>query len=38
MNVTPTMEAVHRCVPTHKDHECVAAGLGTDWIVMAGLV
>ena len=28
MNVTQTMEAVNRSVPTHKDHECVAAGLG----------
>ena len=38
MNVTQTMEAVHRCVPIHMDHECVAAGLDTHWPVMAGHV
>ena len=32
------MEAVHRIVPTHKDHECAVAGLGSDRQVMAHLV
>ena len=35
MNVTQTMEAVHRHVPTHQDLECVAAGVDTHWLVMA---
>ena len=35
MNVTQTMEAVRRHVPTHQDHECVPAGPVTDWLVMA---
>ena len=34
MNVTQTMEAVHRHVPTHQDLECVAAGVDTYWLVM----
>ena len=38
MSVTQTMEPVHRYVPTHQDHDSVAAGLGSDWLVMAGLV
>ena len=29
------MEAVNRSVPTHQDHECVAAGLGLRWKEMA---
>ena len=35
MNVTQTMEAVNRHVPTHQDLESVAAGLGSDWLVTA---
>ena len=35
MNVTQTMEAVHRHVPTHQDLECVVAGVDTCWLVMA---
>ena len=38
MSATQTMEAVHRYVPTHQDHDSVAAGLDTDWLVMGGLV
>ena len=29
MNAVPTMEVVHRCVPTHKDLIDVAVGLAT---------
>ena len=35
MNATQTMEAVNRHVPTQQDLESVAAGLDTDWIVIA---
>ena len=35
MNVTQTMEAVHRSVPTHQDLECVAADVDTALLVMA---
>ena len=35
MNVTQTMEAVHRHVPTHQDLECVAAIVDSHWLVMA---
>ena len=35
MNVTQTLEAVRRHVPTHQDLESVAAGLDTHWLVMA---
>ena len=38
MSATPTMEAVHRYVVTHQNHDSVAVGLDTDWLVMAGLV
>ena len=34
MNVTQTMEAVHRSVPTHQDHECVAADVDTALLVI----
>ena len=34
MNVTQTMEAVHRHVPTCQDLEYVAAGLDSDCLVM----
>ena len=35
MNAAQTMEAVNKHVPTHKDHECVAAGLDLWWREMA---
>ena len=35
MNATLTMVAVCRCVPIYKDHDCVAADLGSFWLVMA---
>ena len=34
MNVTQTMEAARRHVPTHQDLECVVAAVDTDWLVM----
>ena len=32
------MEAVHRHVPTHRDHECVAVDPGSPWLVMEEIV
>ena len=31
------METVNRHVLTRQDHECVAAAVDTDWLVMAEL-
>lgn len=38
MNAVQIMEAVHRYVLTYQGRESVAAGLDTDFLVMAALV
>ena len=34
MNATTIMEAVNRYVPIYQDHGCVAADLGSPWLLI----